>query len=163
LPEIGARNHGGDDARDHDHGERTRREIAEDHFACEEHAADRRVERRRNAGGRAARDERPDDRRRRARGLAENGADRRADLHDRTLAPATAAEPDRRGRSERLDGDHARPDLAAVQRDGCHHFRDAVAARLGRESRGEPCGRSTAGRDDQHERESVRHGAREPR
>lgn len=152
IAEIGPRDDGREDARNDDRRERTRREISEDYLTREEHAADRRVECRRNTGGRAAGDERSNQRRRGVRELAEHGTDRGPDLYDRTLAPDAAAERDRRRRCERLDADHARPDDAAVERDRRHHLGDAVAARLGGETCRCPSRDGAARRHDDEQR-----------
>jgi hypothetical protein len=65
--------------------------------------------------------------------LAESGAERGADLDDRALAADRRAGADRYSRGQRLDGGDDRSDASFIVINGVHHFRHAMAARLGRE------------------------------
>ena len=126
----------GDDIGDHrrkDHGEqRLDRELAQDQLQPEEHAGDRRVERRRDPAARAAGDQDPQPVLRHPHDLAQARCQRGADLHDRPLTPDRPAGTDAQRRSDRFDRADLRPDPATVVGDRNHHLGHTVPAGLTR-------------------------------
>ena len=142
----------GDHAREDGRHERVGLEVvAVQHLDGEQRGAERGAEDRRDAGGHAGhRQDAP---------LAGSGgepaanqrAERRADVHGGSLAPAGAAARERGDRGERLDRDHPRADPAAVQVVGLDGRVAAAARALGREPRGEEAAREPAQRREQRE------------
>ena len=121
-------------------GERHGKKSAHAHFRHhqfdrEHHAADRRVEGRRDAGAGARRHQRDALPRRDAHDLADARAQRRADLDDGPLAAHRGAAADGKRRGERFDDGNHGPDDAFLVIDRVHNFGHAVAARFGREIR----------------------------
>ena len=110
-------------------------EVAEDHLEREEDPGDRRVERRGDAGGRAAGDEQPQPSRAEPRVLPCGRPERRPDLDDRALAPDRASRADADGRGERLHERNLWADAAALARNRQHHLGHPVPACLRRPAR----------------------------
>ena len=125
---------GGDRAQ-HDQPERLRLEVAQDQLQRKEHTRDRRIERRRDPARSTARDKQPQLRLPQPEQLAGHRADRRADLHDRSLPPDRPARTDANRRGERFDDRDLRADPTAHTVDREHHLWHAVPSRLGREPR----------------------------
>ena len=117
----------GGHGREHDGTEGIHGEVLKDQLEREEDTGDRRVERRRDAGGRTAGDEQSQSILGDVQHLADRGAERRADLDDRALATHRAAGADADRRGERLDDGHLRTDLPAPLGHGEHDLGNAVA------------------------------------
>jgi hypothetical protein len=107
--------------------------LVKQHLDREEDTADRRVERGRDAGTSAGRNERRPLPPRHPRETAEPGGERRGDLHDRTLAPDRPPAPDRDGRRDRLHDRDDGPDDRFAVIDRVHHLGHAMPLRLRRE------------------------------
>ena len=113
--------------RDHQRNEGTRAELEQEQLDRQDHAGDRRVERRGHAragsasqqhlalGGRGGND------------LADDRAERAAGLNDRPFGAERAARTDGDGRRKRLQNGDFRLDAAARDEHRFHRFRNAVA------------------------------------
>ena len=123
CPPDDVRHHG----RKHHGAERIHREVLKDQLQREEDAGDRRVERRRDAGGRPAGDEQSQPTFGDMQHLADGGAERRPDLDNRPLAAHRATGADTYRRGERLDNGNLRTDLPAPLGHRKHDLRNAVA------------------------------------
>ena len=134
--ERGAADRVGGDRAEHDQPERPRLEVAQDQLEREEHAGDRRVERRRDPARRAARDEQPQ-LRLATRAAAARVTDPSAEPIC-TIGPSRPTEPPEPMHSAEASDlttgtcGRIRPPMP-VDRE--HHLGHAVTARLGREAR----------------------------
>ena len=143
VAQRGAADHAGGDRGEHDHAERLAVEVAQDELHREEDPGQRRVERRRDAAGRAAGDQQPHPLLADPHHPAQGRAERRADLHDRALPPDRPAAADAQRRGQRLD----RGDLRARSARPCGRRRTSPPARRGRAPRGRrsaPAGRTAS-------------------
>jgi len=124
-------------------------DFVEQKFRCEKYSADRRVERRGDAGAGAGCDQRGALPCWDAQPLADARTESRTDLNDRTLATDRSAAANRERGGERFNhGDDGSND-AFVVIDCVHHFRHAVAPRFRCESLYQPGDTNPA--DDRHE------------
>ena len=116
----------GGDSQRHRH-QRPRAHFRHHDFQNEQRAADRRVEGRRNASGRATGDQDnslPD---RNAQPLSDHRAKGRTDLNDRSFAARRTAAADGERRRQRFHRRHRRPNPAAAKINCIHDFRDSVS------------------------------------
>ncbi len=116
-----------------DRQKRPRAHLGQHQFDGEQDAADRGVERGRNAGACPGGDERDALPTRHGNDLPERRGERRPDLDDRPFASDGRARADRDRRGQGLDDRHDRPNYAFVVMDRVHHFRNPVSPSLGRE------------------------------
>ena len=141
----------GDDAGEDRRDERVRLEVvAIEHLDGEERRAERRAEHGGHARGDAGDHEDAPLARRHAQVAADRRAERGADLHRRSFAPAGAAAAEREDRRDHLDPQHAAADDAAAVVERVDHRVAAAAARLGREA-GEPAADERADRRDEQQ------------
>jgi hypothetical protein len=117
IPEDGPRDHGGDDARDHDHREGTDGESADDLLEREECPRQRRVEGGGDGGGGAGGDEEVGAVRPEAEDAGEVGSDRGAEHRDGPLGTDRSTAADGDGGGDRAGDGGARRDAAT----GSHH------------------------------------------
>ena len=117
--------------RDRDRKERLHAHLGHHQLDGEHHPADWRIEGGRDTRACARSDQSDPLARRHADYLAKRGAERRADLDDRTFPPDRRTAADRDGRSQGFDQRHNGSDDAALVVNGVHHFWDPMAFGLG--------------------------------
>ncbi len=131
--------------------------LGQQDFEREQHAAERRVESRRNAGASAGGKQRHLLQGREPDRLGKGRTQRRADLNDRTFPPDRRSAADRQSRGQRLDDRDLPADVAAAVEDRVHHLGHAVSLGLGREALNEEDDDHPA--DDRREDQEIAEGA----
>ena len=133
-------------------------DFRQQNFQRKQHAAERRVEGRRDPRSGARRKQRDLLPGRQPDHLRERRAQRRADLDDRAFAADRRAAADRKRRGQRLDDRDLAADVAALVEDRVHHLGNAVSLGLRRKMLDEVDDDEAA--DDRREKHPVAEPAR---